>query len=47
MRLATDQPLPLKRQRAVQAISRLTGAQLDNVGESCMRWPDLLGRSSL
>jgi uncharacterized peroxidase-related enzyme len=47
MRLATDQPLPLKRQRAVQTISRLTGAELDDVGQSCMRWPDLWGRPLL
>jgi uncharacterized peroxidase-related enzyme len=47
MRLATAQALPLWRQRLFVALTRLSGAELDDVGKSCLRWPHIWGRPVL
>lgn len=47
MRLRTARPLSLRRQRVFVALTRLGAAELDDVGQSCLRWPDLWGRPFL
>jgi len=41
MRLYRDRPLPLARQRVFVRMTRLVGAELDDVGKSCLRRPEL------
>lgn len=47
MRLYRERPLPLARQRVFLLMTRLFGAQLDDVGQSCLRWPALWGKPFL
>jgi len=47
MRLSGYRRLPLLRQRAFLGLTRLVGAELDHVGQSCLRRPELWGKPML